>query len=271
MIEDSLSFTQQVMGAERLDDTESDEFLSRIPVEYYEDDGQTAADVEGFFRAMSGASQRLLVRGYSLGFLSGDFVSDEMHRFNDYVLGLEWFGRDGYATLAEACEFYDARLSSVLLGWERLGSSLEPLGVSVAKRRQVAEYVLNGHRGFSSAAGLRLSTVGEVETFAALVTYAVVNDRVERELAVGIEDRDAVVALDFSVFPMASRDVGANSTAAHVVHGELEALLRGRSLDDYLLANRFVRERGLGTSSEEARYVMEHLAVESRSMADGFL
>lgn len=271
MVDDSLSFTQQVVDAPKLDDEEVDQFLSLVSLMFYEEEGETIKQVEGWFRSMSGASQRLLVRGHSSGFLSAEFVNNEMRFFDESVLDMDWLGTGRYASLLEAFDFYDARLSSVLLAWERLGSSLEPLGLSLSGLRQLAGWVLNGYKGYSSAAGLRVSAMSDVESLADLITYCAVDAKVEKELRLGFDGRGVIVDLDFDVFPLANEEVGQNSTSAKVVHGELEGLLRGRSLDEYLMANWFVRERALGNSSEEAQYVVEHLAVESRPMSDGFL
>lgn len=103
------------------------------------------------------------------------------------------------------------------------------------------------------------------------MTYAVVDKTVERELGLGFDGRGVIVVLTHHVFPLAHKGSGQNATTARVMHGELEVLLRGRSLDEYLMANRFVRERGLSDSSEDAQFVLEHLGVESRALADGFL
>lgn len=282
MVEDSLVFAQQVLGAPQLDDAQVDEFLSRIPLTVYSEaeegldvDGdfvpETLEQVEGWFRALSGASQRLLMRGHSSGLLSDEFVDDEIRRFRESVLEDQWTGADGYASLPEAMDFFDARLSSVLLVWEYLGSSLEQLGRSGFRLRDMTRFVLHGYKEYASADDLRLSTLEDVETVAALVTYAMVDSMIEKEMKLGLEGRGVIVALEHDVFPLANEGSGQNAAYAKVVHEELEHLLRGRTLDEYAMANRFVREREVGTSLEEAQFVMEHLALESRPMADGFL
>lgn len=263
-----------------LSDGEVDAFLGSLA--YAPEVTYTLEQLHDAFRKLNCETQLLLVRGVENGSFDSSFVYRQLGMFCYLLHGFAWGEpMDEYISLGEAATIFDNQMYSSLTVLDYFGSVLSSLGHDPLLVYVRVEGVLNAYvdvpgNDFPEISTFRLATEADIAAVASIATYVLVDEYIYSEDDKSLDDADFLVERSgYACSRCPEDDVegdGMGFDTYSVMHPELEKMLRGRTLEEYEAALRFVRERGIVENSVSvAEFVMEQVATISHSLMSGGL